>query len=110
MLEYSHVECTVSIKHMIRDSQHGDISAVSLLMTATLLGRSRNLTLQLLQFFCKAVDKITDSLENKESKIQPGVRAEDRYSKTWFDLSDWISSTSNFFLHFIVSLMERAWK
>ena len=93
---------------MIRGSQHGDISAVSLLMTATLLGR--NLTLQLLQFFCKPVDKITDSLANKESKIQPGVRAEDRYSKTWFDLSDRISSTSNFFLHFIVSLMERAWE
>ena len=70
MLEYSHVECTVSIKHMIRDSQHGDISAVSLLMTATLLGRSRNLTLQLLQFFCKPVDKITDSLAKKVRSSQ----------------------------------------
>ena len=51
---------------------------ISLFMTTTPLRRSRNLTVQLLHLLCKPVSKTTtsNSLENKEIKIQPELKPE----------------------------------
>ena len=51
---------------------------ISLLVTTTPLRRSRNLTVQLLHLLCKPVSNITtsNSPENKEIKIQPGLKPE----------------------------------
>ena len=63
---------------------------ISLLMTTTLLKRSRNLTVQLLHLLCKPVSKITTSIVNRTKKLRSSQDSNPKV-RCSYQLSHWNS-------------------